>query len=216
MATLLDNSNHKALTTLARLKSMLEINSDSKDTKLTILINQATGIVEKYLGRNLLRQTYTNEEYDGKGTKSLVLKQFPVISVSSFEYNEASDNSDNWTAYNTADYWFDSYGEITMRTSILMERVQKYRATYVAGYLIDFSNENDPSSHTLPQDLEFACMKIVSKLSNEIKGQGIKRTKIGDQEIEYFDTQSSSGGVGVILNDPELKSLLDPFKKINL
>ena len=207
MPTILNNDEHKALTTLARLKAVMGIGSDSNDSALIMMINQATGFIEQYTKRRLNSQTYTNEEYDGTGNASLVLKQFPVTDLSSFQYNQAEDNSDDWQTYNTNDYWWYDDGRIHMRTGRLMERTQKYRATYTAGYLIDFDNENDPSLHTLPPELEYACQQLVSGLFNKRSSGGIQTSKIGDQSITYTSE---------LMNSPEIKAILDKYAQITL
>src|SRR3990167_8793398 len=152
MATLINNSTRKAFTTLARAKAFLGISNDSKDTLLTILINHITGFIEAYLKRSLLSQTYTNEEYDGTGTETLVLKQFPVTAISSLQVNTSGDSSDSWQTIDSQNYFWYADGRIMLNNPVagfldqdagsFIQEPQKYRVSYTAGYKIDFDNEN--------------------------------------------------------------------------
>lgn len=202
MPTILNNSTHKALTTLARQKIFLGIGSDTYDGLLTMAINQVTGFIEQYCKRNFLRQTYTNEEYDGTGEANLILKNYPVASISSFQYNQAEDNSDDWATFNTNDYFWYENGIINMRTGRLLERSQKYRVTYAAGYLIDFDNENTPASHNLPMELEYACQKLVAGIFNKRRAEGLDQSRIGDSAVVLSKT---------LFDDQETKAILDKY-----
>ena len=207
MPTLLDNDEQKALTTLARLKAIMNIHTDKNDSALTMLINQATGFIEQYTKRRLFSQTYTQEEYDGTGESNLVLKQFPVTTLTTLEYNQASGNTDDWKTFQTQDYWFYDDGRIKFRTGKLLSRPQKYRATYVAGYLIDFENENVPASHTLPFELEYVCQSLASGMFAKRSSAGIRTSKIGDQSVTFMSQ---------LLNNKETKAILDKYAQITI
>jgi len=209
MATLLNNSTRKALTTLARTKAFLGIGSDKHDTILIMLVNQASGFIERYLKRSLLSQTYTNEEYDGSGTNTLVLKQFPVTAVASLQVNTSGDSTASWQTIDTKNYFSYEDGRIMLNNPVagfldqdagtFIPHPQKYRVTYTAGYLIDFDNENTPGSHTLPEDIEYACLKLVSALFNTRRAEGYTQARVGDQSMSMR---------GAIMGDKELKDIL--------
>lgn len=190
-----------ALTTLERLKLFLGISSDSKDGMLIMMINQATGFIKQYTKRNFKETTYTAEEYDGSGTEIIVLKNFPVTALSTFQYNSASDNTDDWQTFDTKDYFWYADGRIRLNGKFTNE-AQRYRATYTAGYKINFAAENDTAQHTLPFELEYAMHKIISGVYNTRQASGITAVRVGDQSVNY--------GTGVI-NDTELKGILDKY-----
>lgn len=60
-------------TTLARLKSFLSITDDSQDAALTILITQATALVDIELGDNLEAVNVTRR-VDGNGAKRIIME----------------------------------------------------------------------------------------------------------------------------------------------
>jgi len=217
MATIINNSKQEALTTLARLKSFLGLSTDRFDTQLVIAINQATGFIERYCKRSFKSQTYTDEEYDGPGSPTLLLKQYPVTTFSQLQVNDANDNTDSWSTIGTDRYFFYEDGRISFATNkgtfldsdsgLFLAGRNKYRATYIAGYLIDFSNENDPDLHTLPQELEYACMKLVSGIFNSARAEGLEQTRIGDSWIRMKP---------LLFNDKELKEILDKYAKATI
>lgn len=74
-----------ALTTLNNVKAWLNVTSTSDDVLLTRLINQLSSATLNYLSRpSVTRQTYT-ELRDGVGNYRLVLRNWPVIAVTSLK-----------------------------------------------------------------------------------------------------------------------------------
>ncbi|MEE6450528.1 head-tail connector protein [Gottfriedia acidiceleris] len=73
-----------ALTTLDAVKSYLKIDSTQTydDDRLIGLINACSTAIEDYCKRKFKEQTLT-EDYDGTGTKYLLLDQYPVKSITS-------------------------------------------------------------------------------------------------------------------------------------
>lgn len=212
MATLLNNTVQKALTTLDRAKSFLGISGDSQDTRLTIMINQITGSIEQFLSRKLLSQVYTNEEYDGTGTDTLVLKQYPVTAFSKLEVNVSGDATASWETIDTSRYFWYEDGRVVLLSpvggfldvdaGVFLDQPRKYRATYTAGYEIDFSNENDPAQHTLPPEIEYSCLKLLGGSLNTGKSLGLQSAKVGDVTMVYRKE---------ILGDEELMQMLGKY-----
>lgn len=202
MPTILSNSQQKALTTLARAKTFLGVSGDSQDALLIQLINQATGFIERYTKRKLLSQTYTSEVYDGTGTKELVLKNFPVTALSALQEDVNDDNSESWQTVDSDYYFWYENGIVKAHSFTFQDKPKKYRVTYVAGYLIDFDAENTPASHTLPQELEYACQKLVAVVFNSRKMEGYESYRVGDMAVTM---QKAS------FEDGEIKAILDKY-----
>jgi len=71
------------LTTLAAVKDWLDITSDDSDASLTRLIDAASQFVLGYLSRDSFQtRTYT-QNFRGNGKDTMLLRNWPVISVSS-------------------------------------------------------------------------------------------------------------------------------------
>jgi uncharacterized phiE125 gp8 family phage protein len=206
MVTLIDNTIQKALTTLSRAKAFLSISGDSKDTVLTMLINQATGSIETFCKRRLLRQTYTNEIYDGTGSDTIVLRNFPVTAVAKLEVNVSGDASQSWEEIDTNLYVSYEDGRI-VTGGCFKEGPKLYRVTYTAGYLIDFSQENVPASHNLPTEIEYACLKMVGAMLNTRSSEGLDSVKTGDLSMSFR---------AEIDKDKELQNILGQYQGITV
>jgi uncharacterized phiE125 gp8 family phage protein len=204
MPTILNNTARKGLTTLARAKTWFGPFSDTYDGMLIMAINHATRMIEQHTGRNLLSQSHT-EYLDGKGTAELTLKNYPVTAVASFSYRAANDNVDSWYAYDADDEyrWYED-GRVQNLIGKFSDVGKKYRAIYTAGYKVDFDNENDISLHTLPEDLEYVCLKLVSAMFNTRRSEGFSSTSQGDMSVTMK---------GVMMKDPEVKELLAKYKR---
>lgn len=196
------NLQSDVLTTLARAKDFLGIGSDRFDTPIVMILNQVNSFIKRYCKRDFKEATYTNEEYDGPGCEILTLKQFPVTALSSLQYNNATDNRDDWSTFDTADYFWYSDGRIKKVSGNFNDRPQAYRATYTAGYKIDFSQEQTAAAHTLPAELEYATHKLLSAVFNTRKAEGLMESRIGDSSVVLQKA---------IFTDPELKGILDKY-----
>lgn len=75
---MLDTAN--ALVSLTDTKTFLKISETSEDALLESFINRASSFVNDYTQRLLLARVNT-EYYDGDGTNTLILKQYPVTSI---------------------------------------------------------------------------------------------------------------------------------------
>lgn len=169
-----------ALATLGNAKTFLGITNSDKDEVLEMLINQATDYLETKCGRRFASTTYTEQEYDGNGTVELKLQQFPVITFTTLQKNRATDNSDDWETVDTDDYWVENETGIITKTSKFYKGKFNYRATYTAGYA------------TIPYDLQYACLTIVSETLNRRSAMGIKAESLGDHSITFESLYQSN------------------------
>ena len=70
------------LATLAAVKSWLSVTSSADDALLSSLITAASRAIYAYLGRSSILPATYSEWYDGQGGRTLVLRRWPVLSVS--------------------------------------------------------------------------------------------------------------------------------------
>lgn len=190
-----------APTTLERAKIFLGIAGDSKDSLITMLINQSTGIIERYTKRTLKEATYTDEVYVGNGQSKLVLRQFPVSALSAVkEAQNAVDSAPSFTTLNSSTYRFTDDGIIERLDAIFLEGYQ-YKLTYTAGYKIDFTQENTAAAHDLPQELEYACHKLVARLFNTRRAEGFNTSRQGDTAVGIRDE----------ILDADVKGILEKY-----
>lgn len=175
------------LTTTARVKNRLGITSSGFDTLIKRLIYGVTDRIEKMTDRRFKRATYTNEVYNGEDIleaqkRFIIVKNAPISTISSFQYDSGDNITPNWTDFIATDYdSLNDSGIIRVYQSV-PSGLQNIRISYTGGYLIDFDNEFDDSSHTLPYDISEVCERVVVKLFKKREAEG--------RSSETFDTSS--------------------------
>lgn len=179
-----------ALTTKARVKDRMKVTVTDFDTLLDRLISGATDFIESYCDRRFLRTTYTQEVYslDTAYQKFLILRQSPVVSVSSFQYRGGTPDNPAWTDFLGSE-WELLHGG---RTGVI--RLYSWaggynnnvRVTYQAGYLIDFANAGS-STHTLPFDLSDLCERLVIRRFKRREQPGVKQESYNGATIIFSD-----------------------------
>jgi len=147
------------------------------DTVLMRMINAVSDYIANECGRtSFVRQTYTNDTYsiEGANQDTLLLRNTPVFSISSFQWRAGTVTNPSWTDFIPDQYelinprtdptsgtiWYPSgmvrvYGVLPRMSSNMI------RATYVAGYPVDWANAEDHNTHWLPVDLTGLCENLV-------------------------------------------------------
>lgn len=74
--------SQRDLTTLANLKAYLPMVAVDADPVLSRLISAASAAIKRYVSRDIVWQAYS-ETRSGRGTPSMVLRQFPVTKITS-------------------------------------------------------------------------------------------------------------------------------------
>ncbi len=157
-----------ALTTKDRVKDKLGITVSSFDTQLNRLINAATDRIEGLCGsRRFKSTTYTQEVYSGvaRNMRHLMLKQAPVTALSALQYRAGTPSNPSWTDFIADQYELleDGASAIVRIYGDAVYGTNSMRATYTAGYLIDWANFGDPTKHNLPADLSELADRMVIK-----------------------------------------------------
>lgn len=160
------------LCTLADVKSLLGISDTSSDSRLELFINQVSSQIISYLGRNIIRASYS-ETYPCPNRQLLVLRNFPIISVASitFDGNPLTAGSDyivspeysTWGAVYREQGWI---GYPINREYLTTDPVAGKRVivvAYTAGYYLPA----DPAyvagaADSLPLDLQYAACLITA------------------------------------------------------
>jgi len=150
-----------ALTTLARLKSHLQLVSTdtTKDVLFAETIERISAQIRDTAHRNFDQATLT-EYHDGDGSQiNLVLREFPVASVTTL-HDDPDRAYGASTLIAAADYVVDlTAGIITLDGLVFAKGLQNIKVVYVGGYKV------------IPQDLELACLKLCAAEFIEQHGQ---------------------------------------------
>lgn len=176
-----------ALTTTGRLSAYLDDSNISTGT-LEAIINAATEWIEGYCGRRFKLTTYTEELINSDGSEYLFLKNYPVDEDTGvdLDYRTSNENEDEWDDIDTEDRWIDwDTGVITgIGQTKWLKGVNKYRATYKAGY--DFDNVTTYLSDVSgAADLEIACWKLCAAFYNFYPKAHIAEEKIGMYSVKF-------------------------------
>lgn len=154
--------NANALTDLATTKSFLKVTTTTDDDIISTLINACSTAIENYCRRSFYQQTYTNEYYDGTGTRWLNLKNYPVQSVSQVTQNTIVVDPSSYVVKNDSGVLVRigpypntfSGMSITRFQTIWVPGDYSIQVSYTAGYA------------TIPDDLAHACRVYVKSIYN--------------------------------------------------
>jgi hypothetical protein len=92
---------------------------------------------------------------------------FEISGLISFQWRAGTPSNPNWTSFITDQYELDQQGRagiIRVYGSIPGLYNNMIRATYVAGYPIDWQNAGNGTSHQLPADLTNLCENLVVRI----------------------------------------------------
>lgn len=167
-----------AWTSRADVKAWLGITDTSKDDLIDRLVNAAYKLLESYIHHPLLAADYT-EYYDGDNTNSLVLRNYPIISITSIHDDTgrdfASDSLIDSTYYIYENNSNDRMGEVRLWQGVdyFAKGVQNVKIVYRAGYA------------TIPADAAQACIMLVDWLMNRAGTMGKTAESLGGKSESY-------------------------------
>ena len=143
------------LVTKTEYKTYMGISSTNSDTEIDFLIPKVSELVKSYCRRTFV--DYYNdpkiEFFDG-GFKTLLLKETPLVSVSSVAYS--ADYGKTYTNLVKFTDWVPQGDSVvSLNPSGFPSAINAYRVTYFAGYdLVD-----------IPGDLKLATLDLVEYYS---------------------------------------------------
>lgn len=175
-----------ALTTRQKVKDYLDITDTSHDTVIDELVTYITQFIKSYCGgRQFLSASY-DEQYDSiRYRRKIFLRQFPVTAVSQVYYRSGTPSNVVWVVY-AVDGYLPYLGQGYIHFYAQLPQVSLgLRVVYTAGYLIDFTNEFDPTKHNLPEDLTLVVTELCAKLYNIRKSAGILMESTEGQSVSY-------------------------------
>lgn len=195
-----------ALTTKTRIKSRLQINTTSFDDVIETMIAATTAKIEQMAGRRFKDTTYTQELYDGVDAYGdrmsyIVLKNSPIISFTSLEYKSGNNEDPTWFEYTSNDYDLNETSGVIYFNSDMPRGRQNVRATYRAGYLIDFDTSDVYSTaHTLPFDISEVCEEVVVRLFKKRDSEGRSQESFQESSVTWNENVFTPENVTTINN----------------
>jgi uncharacterized phiE125 gp8 family phage protein len=167
-----------ALVELEEVKAWLDIKASDKDNWFQQLINRVSADCAAYCDRTLISATYTDAEYDGTGSDTLVLPHYPVSAITALK---ASINGAALTEGREEDFVFDSdTGIVTLIGGTFSKEKRGVTITYTAGYTLA----------NVPQDLKQAVLEAIAFRYMEMdrKRVGVTSQEAGQQR-SYYTTE---------------------------
>lgn len=147
------------------------------DPELNDLIVIASAAVEKWCSRRFAKQDIV-DKYDGDNTKRLILKDYPVHSITSIkiEYQDSEDDSDTLTT----EFLWKANGIVEIKRIepyVFTRGFQNVTATYNAGYA------------TLPADLAFGVRLMCAHIYEDAgRPADLIEERLGDWKQRYANT----------------------------
>lgn len=190
------------------------------DTVLTRMINSVTDYISKECGvTSFVQQTYANDTYSISNPyqSKLILRNTPVFSISSFQYRAGTPSNPSWTDFLPDQYelvdprtdpisgtvWYPS-GIIRVYGALPTISANAVRATYVAGYPVDWANAENRTTHLLPGDITAVCENLVVRR--------FKRRQLAGQASHSLEGATTAWRNDL---DAEDKDVIDQYKDIH-
>lgn len=169
-------------TTLDNVKIHLGLltSDSSQDALLTNMINASQRICEQYLHHPILQASYT-EYYDGDGTGKLILRKWPIISVTSIHIDiDREFDSDDLA--DPTNYYVDSengiiefYRAFAAGPAWFDEGIKNIKVVYSAGFA------------SIPDDLIEAADEHVAWMFRRANTEGTTQQSLGGKSEVYDD-----------------------------
>lgn len=197
--------NAYALTTVARLKAFIGIDVATYDSVLETIIDSVTDWIENECGRRFKLTAYTGTVLNGKGSKEIVLPQWPVSSTATltlYERENGSYGDSNFDTISSDKYRIDHEAGIISLDHKFYEGFQNYKIDYSAGY--DFENVTG-TLKTLASvglsDLEMAVWKLAGQAYNNRKSSGnISRMKLYNYDVTFAKESDADDQIQKVLS----------------
>lgn len=175
------------LTTLAYVEGYIGDSSAAVAAALPLLISGASAFVSNYCSRNFYLTDYT-DQYNGSGNERLMLRQVPVVSVSSVSIlGQTVPQSTTVQAYG----WVADDKGLWLRGAYFPKTVKGIAVAYRAGFSADADN--------MPLDLQ-ECIAIMCNIRLKLVPQEDKSSVAVMQQSTTYRTSELTPYVRQILS----------------
>lgn len=191
-----------SLITAAQLKTYLgpEYSGSANDSLFELLIDSVSEMFNGHVGRTLAKTTYTDAYLDGNGQVSLVLQNFPIISITSIHEDGVllTEGADG-------DYVVDYASGIVHRIGGRWLRGRKtLKITYAAGYVVQGAVPGTGET-ALPADVKLACMIQAAREWKKTQG-----SEWGETSRSFPDGSTSRVERGLL---KEVEEILQKYRR---
>lgn len=229
MLTVCASATSEALTSLAYVKSLLDLHDNEGDGLLTQLIGVASERVQRHCRQSFLRQRYS-ETVAGYGSRRLTVSRTPIRAVYGL-FNGTDTGLDAEilsTDYRVEDaeagllrtrkdfLWTAGTVVDMDETPIPGSEAQSYLVRYEAGYIGPLGATSTAfgttsTGRTLPYDIEQAAAELTKQYYLGRQRDGMVKSKsVGDLSITYADAPTDGGA----MMPGHVRALLGPYVRM--
>lgn len=180
----------QTLVDLDELKDYLGITSTSTDAVLLSLLRGASTFVQRYIGRDITYQRYTETFYPEESSVRLCVTNFPLDAVESISIDGV-----------TLDASTGGYANYVAAKEGFVRRLDGGR----------FSTGNVPTVITyragfkaVPEDLRTVVKKLISSAYNQRLSEGLLEEELGTYRVKYASSSAMS-------EDSSIKDVLNGY-----
>lgn len=191
------------LCTLQMVKDYLGITDNSQDTKLNLMIKQASSLIEGFVGYSLERKVHTEEVHNVNNMQLIQLDNQPIQFVQEVKINGTVNTEwkripkyDRMGMLYKGNGWVGSCYVRGMANDIVAG-AYVIEVTYASGYYLpDSENYEEGESDSLPFEFISACLETVSEMYNVRmnNAEGIKQHSEGGISTTFAGADSSLMG----------------------
>ena len=123
------------LETIEAVKEYMNLESSDTDGLIRAMLNAVSADCQnRFTKRALLQTVYTDELYDGDGSGTIMLREWPVTTIGSLNISNHVDGSTPLTYGIREDYVWYANGKIVLLGTATTDVPQSVKVTYTAGY----------------------------------------------------------------------------------
>ena len=174
-----------ALISLSEMATYLKVTGTTEDAVLSNLIDEVSAICNNYTGRYLLTKTHT-EYYNGNGGYKLILRNYPIRSVTSLHIGDANRSFTAAYAVTVADDVLVQKEagilELWNNQSEYYKARANIKVVYSAGYNLA------TTAPLVPYDLQLAVKKFVAYhyMNYDKKKHNVQSETIGANTVSFI------------------------------
>jgi hypothetical protein len=168
------------LTTIEAVRSLLgqgAVAGTETDNMLRSIISAASTLALQYLSRDIEAKTYTAERYNGNGLIRLILRHYPVNSVTSVVIDARSVEPEKF-------YIFDDM--VYLKDDVFYRGVHNVTVTYNAGYAV------------IPADIQHAVAEIAALKYTQRQSIGFLSKQIAGQSTNFDKASIPASALDVL------------------
>lgn len=197
------------LAELDTVKTYLNNCTADDDDMIILMIKAATDFIEGqlvgvdqmdggYCNRRFKSTTYTSAKYNGHGFRDLLMRQYPITSITTIVIDETTEFPSGADTLATLGFYIDTdaVGNIINTNVWPCGDPQNVEITYVAGFT------------TIPFDLQLAVTALVSLRWNSKGTEPYKSEKIGGYSYTLKDLEENNP-----FGDGMIKAMFDQYMK---